>query len=69
LPDEAAATSEAKGKKYMEAQTFRHFRLVIRLRPSATASARTTVVGTEKSRSWIVFRTAVQKVESVRTFS
>ena len=66
----AAATSEvAKGRKYIEAQTLRHLRLLIRLRPSATASARITVAGTEKNRSWTVFWTAVQNVESVRTFS
>ena len=66
----AAATSEvAKGRKYIDAQTLRHLRLLIRLRPSATASARMTVVGTENSRSWTVFPTAVQNVESVRTFS
>ena len=66
----AAATSEvAKGRKYIDAQTLRHLRLVIRLRPSATASARTTVAGTESNRSWTVFPTAVQNVESVRTFS
>ena len=66
----AAATSEvAKGRKYIEAQTLRHLRLVIRLRPSATASERTTVVGTEKRRSCRVLPTAVQKVESVSTFS
>ncbi len=66
----AAATSEvAKGKKYMAAQMFRHVRLAIRLRPSATARAQITVVGTDISRSWTVFLMATQKVESVRTFS
>ena len=66
----AAATSDvANGRKYIEAHTFRHLRLVIRLRPSATASARMTVVGTENSSSWTVLLTAFQNVESVRTFS
>ena len=66
----AAATSDvANGRKYIDAQRLRHLRLVIRLRPSATASARITVVGTEKSRSWMVLLTAFQKVESVSTFS
>ncbi len=66
----AAATSEvANGRKYIDAHTFRHLRLLIRLRPSATASARITVVGTENSSSWTVLPTAPQNVESVSTFS
>src|SRR3990170_4255578 len=66
----AAATRDAEnGRKYMAAQTFRQRRLTRRWRPMATTSARTTVVGTDISSKWMVFRTAVQKVESVRTFS
>jgi len=66
----AAATSEVeKGKKYMAAQTLRHRRLRIRFRPSATARARTTVVGTDMKSRATVFLTAVQKVGSVKTFS
>jgi hypothetical protein len=58
----AAATSEvAKGRKYIAAQRLRHLRLMMRLRPSATASARMTVTGTENRRSLTVFRTAFQK--------
>ena len=66
----AAATSDvAKGRKYIEAHTFRHLRLAIRSRPSATASAQMTVVGTQSSSSWAVLPTAVQNEGSVSTFS
>ena len=63
----AAATSDvANGRKYIDAHRLRHLRLVMRLRPSATASAATTVAGTEKSSELdACCRTAVQNVESV----
>ena len=59
----AAATSDmANGRKYIDAQTLRHLRLLMWLRPSATASAQTTVAGTESNSSCTVLPTAVQNV-------
>ena len=66
----AAATSETEnGRKYIAVHALRHRRLSSRWRPSATARARITVAGTDRSSRLTVFRTACQNVGSVNTRS